>query len=233
MGNRNESLSAHAGESSRDAEDRTRIADMAARLIAEHGIADWSLAKRKAVRQLMLPERTALPGDDEIEAALAVHHSLFGGEAHDATLRQQREEALTWLRELADFSPVLVGGVAAGWATEYSDIRIELIADDSKEVELMLINHSIPYRVAPGHDQPGSTELLVDTRWRCARRPHAGDCAATTAPRSARQWRRSSAQRRSTRGTARHRREPDLAASGLHTSVNDARASRRRRARST
>lgn len=164
MGNRNESLSAHAGESSRDAEDRTRIADMAARLIAEHGIADWSLAKRKAVRQLMLPERTALPGDDEIEAALAVHHSLFGGEAHDATLRQQREEALTWLRELADFSPVLVGGVAAGWATEYSDIRIELIADDSKEVELMLINHSIPYRVAPGHDQPGSTELLVDTR---------------------------------------------------------------------
>jgi len=164
VGNRNESLSAHAGESSRDAEDRTRIADMAARLIAEHGIADWSLAKRKAVRQLMLPERTALPGDDEIEAALAVHHSLFGGEAHDATLRQQREEALTWLRELADFSPVLVGGVAAGWATEYSDIRIELIADDSKEVELMLINHSIPYRVAPGHDQPGSTELLVDTR---------------------------------------------------------------------
>ncbi|HET8831049.1 MAG TPA: UDP-N-acetylmuramate--alanine ligase [Casimicrobiaceae bacterium] len=164
MGNRNESLSAHAGESSRDAEDRTRIADMAARLIAEHGIADWSLAKRKAVRHLMLPERTALPGDDEIEAALAVHHSLFGGEAHDATLRQQREEALTWLRELADFSPVLVGGVAAGWATEYSDIRIELIADDSKEVELMLINHSIPYRVAPGHDQPGSTELLVDTR---------------------------------------------------------------------
>jgi hypothetical protein len=164
VGNRNESLSAHAGESSRDAEDRTRIADMAARLIAEHGIADWSLAKRKAVRQLMLPERTALPGDDEIEAALAVHHSLFGGEEHHATLRQQREEALTWLRELADFSPVLVGGVAAGWATEYSDIRIELIADDSKEVELMLINHSIPYRVAPGHDQPGSTELLVDTR---------------------------------------------------------------------
>lgn len=164
MGNRNESLVGHAGESSRDAEDRTRIADMAARLIAEHGIADWSLAKRKALRQLMLPERTALPGDDEIEAALVVHHALFGGDEHAVTLRQQREEALTWLRELADFSPVLVGGVAAGWATEYSDIRIELIADDSKEVELMLINHSIPYRVSPGHDQPGSTQLLVDSR---------------------------------------------------------------------
>ena len=180
MGNRNESLVGHAGERSRDAEDRTRIADMAARLIAEHGIADWSLAKRKALRQLMLPERTALPGDDEIEAALVVHHSLFGGDEHAVTLRQQREEALRWLRNLADFSPVLVGGVAAGWATEYSDIRIELIADDSKEVELMLINQSIPYRVAPGRDQPGSTELLVDTR-------HGGIALVVRTPAIARQ----------------------------------------------
>ncbi|HSU44018.1 MAG TPA: hypothetical protein VLN42_07340, partial [Casimicrobiaceae bacterium] len=54
----------------RDAQDRARIADLAALLIAEHGLADWSLAKRKAARQLMLPERTTLPGDDEIELAL-------------------------------------------------------------------------------------------------------------------------------------------------------------------
>ena len=67
----------------RDAQNRARIAQVAARLIAEHGIADWSLAKRKAARQLMLPEREALPGDDEIEAALAEHHALFGGDAHD------------------------------------------------------------------------------------------------------------------------------------------------------
>jgi len=156
LGDRIESLAGRMGDSSRDAEDRARIADVAARLIAEHGIADWSLAKRKALRQLMLPDRTALPGDDEIEAALVTHHALFGGDEHVVTLRRQREEALTWLRELAEFSPVLVGGVAAGWATEHSDIRIELIADDSKEVELMLINHSIPYRVAPGNAQQRS-----------------------------------------------------------------------------
>src|SRR5690348_4280187 len=116
----------------RDAQNRARIADVAARLIAEHGLADWSLAKRKAARQLMLPERTMLPGDDEIESALAAHHALFGGEAHETTLRAQREEALAWLRLLASFAPTLVGGVAAGWATEHSDIRIELVADDSK-----------------------------------------------------------------------------------------------------
>ena len=157
-------MDSSAGGSLRDAHDRARIADVAARLIAEHGIADWSLAKRKAVRQLMLPEGTALPGDDEVEAALVVHHALFGGDEHAVTLRQQREQALRWLRALAEFSPVLVGGVAQGWATEHSDIRLELIADDSKEVELLLINRNIGYRVAPNGAHHGSTtELYVDT----------------------------------------------------------------------
>jgi hypothetical protein len=75
----------------RGAQDRARIAQAAAKLIAEHGIADWSLAKRKAARQLMLPERSALPGDDEVEVALVDYHALFGGAAHVAQLRAQRE----------------------------------------------------------------------------------------------------------------------------------------------
>ena len=149
---------------SRDAQNRTRIADLAARLIAEHGLADWSLAKRKAARQLMLPERTALPGDDEIESALAAHHALFGGDAHRESLRAQREEALRWLTQLAAFSPTLVGGVAAGWATEHSDIRIELVADDSKAVELALINRRVDYRAAPLASQHATPELFIHTR---------------------------------------------------------------------
>ena len=153
------------GESvGRDAQNRARIAHVAARLIAEHGLADWSAAKRKAARQLMLPERTALPADEEIEAALAAHHALFGGDSHAATLRGQREEALAWLRELAAFEPRLVGGVAAGWATEHSDIRLELVADDSKAVELALVNRGIAYRVAAGASQHAAPELFIDTR---------------------------------------------------------------------
>ena len=149
--------------SGRDAQNRARIADLAARLIAEHGLADWSLAKRKAARQLMLPERTTLPADDEIEAALAAHHALFGGDEHATTLRAQREEALAWLRTLAAFEPTLVGGVAAGWATEHSDIRIELVADDSKAVDLALINRNVAYRVASNTSQHASPELFIDT----------------------------------------------------------------------
>ena len=147
----------------RDAQNRTRIAQTAARLIAEHGISDWSLAKRKAARQLMLSERDGLPADNEIEAALAEHHALFGGPVHDETLARQRGEALVWMRLLAAFDPRLIGGVAAGWATAHSDIRVELCADDAKPVELALINHGVRYRVPPSRSRESPSELHVET----------------------------------------------------------------------
>src|SRR4030095_13548344 len=81
--------------------DRLRVAQVAARLIVEHGLADWTLAKRKAARQLMLPDTTAMPSNDEIEAALTEHHALFGGEAHAANLRSMRAQALRWMDRLA------------------------------------------------------------------------------------------------------------------------------------
>lgn len=147
-------------------QNRLRIAQVAARLIAEHGIADWTLAKRKAARQLMLPEREALPGDDEVATALSEYHALFGGEAHQRQLREQREEALHWMRRLAEFAPLLTGGVAAGWATAHSDIRLDLTAPDGKLVELALLNAGVAYR-AMHADRDGAAELFVDT-------PHGG-----------------------------------------------------------
>ncbi|HSV17836.1 MAG TPA: hypothetical protein VLR71_05465 [Casimicrobiaceae bacterium] len=152
---------AYAGAQS---DNRERIAQVAARLILEHGITDWSLAKRKAARQLMLSERDGLPGDDEVEAALTEHQALYGGDEHAATLRAQREEALRWMRRLADFNPRLVGGVAAGWAGEYNDIRLELIADDQKAVELVLINAEVSYRVGPMRSAAAPAQLYIDTR---------------------------------------------------------------------
>jgi len=163
----------------RDAQDRTRIAQFAARLIAEHGIADWSLAKRKAARQLMLPERTPLPGDDEVEAALVDYHALFGGTAHIAQLRAQREEALRWMQRLAAFQPVLVGGVAAGWATAHSDIPIDLIADNAKVVEMALLNGGVAYRTMGAADD-GPQRFYVDT-------PVGGVRLAVRTPEEARQ----------------------------------------------
>jgi hypothetical protein len=146
-----------------DEQNRARIAQVAAKLIAEHGIADWTAAKRKAARQLMLPEREALPGDDEVQAALVDYHALYGGAAHAQQLQAQREEALAWMRRLAAFRPLLTGGVAAGWATAHSDIRIELEAEDAKLVELALLNAGVPYRSLHS-DRDGAADLYVDTR---------------------------------------------------------------------
>ena len=151
----------HAPEG-RGAHNRARIAQVAARLIAEHGIGDWSLAKRKAVRQLMLPDREALPGDDEVAAALAEHHALFGGDAHAASLARQRAEALRWMRRLSAFTPRLTGGVAAGWATEHSDIRLCLVAADAKLVEIALLDAGVAYRSMQS-DRDGAAELFVET----------------------------------------------------------------------
>jgi hypothetical protein len=151
------------GFDARAQQDRIRIAQAAARLIAEHGLTDWSLAKRKAARQLMLPVSSALPSNEEIEEALASYHALFRGEAHAASLRQQRVEALTWMKRLSDWEPLLVGGVAAGWATEHSDIRLELAADDAKGVEIALASAGVRYTALPPRDDDAGARLLVGT----------------------------------------------------------------------
>jgi hypothetical protein len=147
----------------RSQRNRSRIAQVAARLIAEHGIGDWTLAKRKACRELGLPEREPLPANDEVEQALRDYNSLFQQAEQPARLREQRLEALRWMRRLAEWTPVLTGAVAAGWATAHSEIRLELEAEDAKAVELALINAGVEYSAAP--ISPGShaqVQLCVD-----------------------------------------------------------------------
>ena len=151
------------GDGLRTRRDRLRIAQVAARLIVEHGLTDWALAKRKAARTLLLPDSAALPSNDEVETALADHHSLFGGDAHAAALHRQRVAALGWMRRLAQWAPLLVGGVAAGWATEHSDVRIELVADDPKAVEMTLAGAGVPYKALPPRAADDATaQLLID-----------------------------------------------------------------------
>jgi hypothetical protein len=53
--------------------------------------------------------------------------------------------------------------VAAGWATAHSDIRIELVADDAKEVEQTLINAGIDYRSAPMRTADAPAQLHIET----------------------------------------------------------------------
>ena len=127
---------------------RTLIAQVTARLVAEHGMSDWTAAKRKACRELGLSGEEGLPTNDEVEQELRNYNTLFRSTTHDATLRARRAAALDWMTRLSQWHPVLIGGVAEGWATSHSDVTLELEAEDAKDVELGLINAGIAYTSA-------------------------------------------------------------------------------------
>lgn len=122
------------------------IAQSAARLVVEEGL-DWGAAKRRAVRQLGLPQRTPLPDNDAVEAAVREYIALFCADTQPQELRALRELALVWMERLAQFRPHLAGAVWRGTATRVSDIYIQLFCDDSKSAEIALIDHQVPYDV--------------------------------------------------------------------------------------
>lgn len=126
--------------------DSPDIAATAARLIVDEGL-DYGAAKRRAVRQLGLPERTRLPDNDEIEAAVREHLALFCADTQPAELRALRMLALEWMERLQAFRPYLSGAVWHGTATQNNDVFLSLFCDDSKSAELALINQGVDFEV--------------------------------------------------------------------------------------
>ena len=127
---------------------RSHIAYLAARLMAEDGIEDFALAKRKAARQAGLGDARELPTNEEIAAALKQHQAIYREGEHRGRLRMLRETALRAMRELSRFQPHLTGSVLTGSAGKYADVNLQLYTDEDKAVELYLIGRGIPYRAA-------------------------------------------------------------------------------------
>ena len=80
--------------SRRDQNLRSHIAYLAARLIAEDGVADYASAKQKAARQAGLSDANLLPDNSEIEEALREYQGLYQSEEQPAHLRYLREVAV-------------------------------------------------------------------------------------------------------------------------------------------
>ena len=128
--------------------ERTRrvLAQEAARIIVNHGVRDYRVAKHKAAERLGVSGRGALPGNPEIEAAVAEHLQLFGGDEHADRLRLMRVAALAAMELLADFSPRLVGPVLAGTADENSAVNLHVFSDSPEAVAFELEQIGIGYR---------------------------------------------------------------------------------------
>ncbi|WP_395025939.1 hypothetical protein [Comamonas odontotermitis] len=123
------------------------IANTAARMVVEEGL-EWGPAKKRAVKQLGLPARTALPDNDVLEAAVREYLTLFCADTQPAELRALREWALLWMERMEAFRPHLTGAVWNGTATRLSDIYIQLFCDDSKSAEIALIDRDVRYDVS-------------------------------------------------------------------------------------
>ena len=122
----------------------SEIAATAARLIVEEGL-EWGPAKRRAVKQLGLPQRTALPDSNLVEDAVREYIALFCADTQPVELRALRRLALVWMDRMATFRPYLAGAVWMGTATRLSDIYLQLFCDDPKSAEIALIDHHVDY----------------------------------------------------------------------------------------
>lgn len=120
------------------------IAQTAARLVVEEGL-EWGPAKHRALRQLGLPPRTALPGNDQVEEAVREYIALFCADTQPQELQALRELALQWMERMAEFRPHVAGAVWRGTATRLSDIYLQLFCDDPKSAEIALINQHVSY----------------------------------------------------------------------------------------
>ena len=122
---------------------RLAVAQEAARLMAEHGIEDFLLAKRKAAERLLVTDSASLPKNAEIEAALLERQRLFHGVKHDEQLDAKRRAALQAMRLLTDFKPKLVGSVLSGSATANAEINLHVFAEYAEQVAMRLEENGI------------------------------------------------------------------------------------------
>ena len=123
---------------------KSEIAATAARMVVEEGL-EYGPAKRRAVKQLGLPPRTALPDNDEVEESVREYIELFCADTQPVELEALRKLAVTWMERLQQFRPYLGGAVWHGTATRLSDIYLQLFCDDPKSAEIALIEHNVDY----------------------------------------------------------------------------------------
>lgn len=150
-----------ARRSNRQTDMRARIAAAAARIMAEDGVDDFALAKRKAARQLGAADTQALPRNDEIEAELRAYRTLYQADEHPHVIDELRRVAFEVMQALERFSPYLTGAVLSGLAGPYAEIDLQLFPDSAKEVEIFLLDRGIPFSTSEARRFSGDRARAV------------------------------------------------------------------------
>ncbi len=123
---------------------RKNIAHQAAKLIAQEGLEDFLLAKKKAAQQLNINNKRLLPSNNEVEAALIEYQTLFHSEKQQQVVFEFRKIAYRTMLLLVEYNPLLVGSALSGTANENSEIIIHVFSDSPEIISLYLENNGIP-----------------------------------------------------------------------------------------
>jgi hypothetical protein len=124
---------------------REYIAQIAARLMAEDGIEDYAVAKRKAARQAGATESKHLPDNEEVEAALRAYRAIYKPD-HPGQLLELRRLALQVMLEFAQFNPHLTGSILHGGAGKYAGIHLQAFIENAKAAEHFLFDRNIAFQ---------------------------------------------------------------------------------------
>ena len=127
---------------------RLRIAQEAARLLAETGGDDFAWARGKAAARLGVRDEALMPDGGEMRDALREHRALFGGGDGGATdgARRRLEAAVEAMAFFADLEPRLVDATLSGDAGADVPLRVHLHADDPDAVARRVLERNIPAR---------------------------------------------------------------------------------------
>ncbi|MCC5858432.1 MAG: hypothetical protein JJT90_09770 [Ectothiorhodospiraceae bacterium] len=136
---------ARSSGNTRDQRMRQMLTQEAARIMAEEGVRDFYLAKRKAADRLGAPGTQNMPRNQEVQDALLEYQRLFKADRQPDQLRRLRETAVEAMRYFSRFRPRLVGPVLDGTASDWSDVNLHVFADTPEEVAIFLMDEGIPF----------------------------------------------------------------------------------------
>jgi hypothetical protein len=139
---------------------RSRVVQEAARIICEDGLADYRLAKQKAVERLGLGFGTPLPSNADIQDAVIQYQRLFGGRAYADRLTTLRRRAVQAMRLLKDYRPRLVGAVATGATTDAHKVQLHCFADKPEQIDMLLGDAGLRFEVSERRYRLANGETL-------------------------------------------------------------------------
>ena len=121
------------------------VANLAAQLIMEEGIKDYLFAKKKAAKSLGLNENVSLPTNSQIDKAIDDFNKIFNPNIDIEFLQQFKNQALEVMNIFKNFKPHLMNQLSEGIIPKFPEIKINLFADNLKDVEYVLLNSEMSY----------------------------------------------------------------------------------------